>query len=318
MRVIETTFDEALQRLHRFGPEFEGWLSNHGPMVVEAMARHGHAGEIHRWLDRYLDRLGEVPRADKSIDDMSWREALGEPRRLGDWLEYFARALSERPWTDVLCAWWPRLLPGIVAGATHGVIRTGHAVHALRQAQTPQRSTELGHALGYWAARFQPITGPRPPSGSLPAAEALRSLARVPDQSGGITARLRQLAGLSGWAEGVAALSPVQAPEQVPDALVEIIAAVSVVYLDYERSGNIMLIHAATAPTAVLRVLPALPRDLWQPSLAAAWTASAAVCSAYAGRRPPEPMPPYPAAAPAEVFARAVAHRDEQIGRAHV
>ena len=33
------SYDEALERLHHTGPEFEGWLSNHGPMAVEALAR---------------------------------------------------------------------------------------------------------------------------------------------------------------------------------------------------------------------------------------------------------------------------------------
>ena len=39
--------------------------------------------------------------------------------------------LPERPWQDVLTEWWPRLLPGIAAGATHPVIRVGHAVRTL-------------------------------------------------------------------------------------------------------------------------------------------------------------------------------------------
>jgi hypothetical protein len=30
--------DEAYQRLHEAGPEYEGSLSNHGPMAAEAMA----------------------------------------------------------------------------------------------------------------------------------------------------------------------------------------------------------------------------------------------------------------------------------------
>ena len=34
---IDGTLDEAYERLHRTGPEFEGWLSNHGPMAVESM-----------------------------------------------------------------------------------------------------------------------------------------------------------------------------------------------------------------------------------------------------------------------------------------
>jgi hypothetical protein len=49
-----------------------------------------------------------------------------------------------------------------------------------------------------------------------------------------------------------------------------------------------MLVHAATAPNAVLRVLPALPERLWEPSLAAAWAATAAVTAAYS---PAEPRP---------------------------
>src|SRR6516225_6913847 len=42
--------DEAYQRLHETGPEYEGWLSNHGPMAAEAMARHGHADVVSPWL----------------------------------------------------------------------------------------------------------------------------------------------------------------------------------------------------------------------------------------------------------------------------
>jgi hypothetical protein len=35
------TLDEAYERLHATGPEFDGWLSNHGPMAAEAMVRTG-------------------------------------------------------------------------------------------------------------------------------------------------------------------------------------------------------------------------------------------------------------------------------------
>jgi hypothetical protein len=28
---VTATLDEAYQRLHKTGPEFDGWLSNHGP-----------------------------------------------------------------------------------------------------------------------------------------------------------------------------------------------------------------------------------------------------------------------------------------------
>jgi hypothetical protein len=36
------TFDEAYERLHATGPEFDGFLSNHGPVAAEAMVRGGH------------------------------------------------------------------------------------------------------------------------------------------------------------------------------------------------------------------------------------------------------------------------------------
>ncbi|MFC7104729.1 questin oxidase family protein [Nonomuraea rubra] len=160
------TLEEAYGRLHRTGPEFDGWLSNHGPMAVEAMVRHGYDRDVHRWLDGYVARLDELPRGTSPLDAGDWRAALGDPRRLGDWLAFFDRELRERPWRAVLERWWPRLLPGIAAGATHGVIRTGHAVHALLQLQDATRLAELGQALGYWAARWQPIAAFDAPSGT--------------------------------------------------------------------------------------------------------------------------------------------------------
>ncbi|MDA0644245.1 questin oxidase family protein, partial [Nonomuraea ferruginea] len=176
------TLEEAFERLHRTGPEFDGWLSNHGPMAVESMVRRGHAREVHRWLDAYTARLEEAPGGTRAIGD-DWREALGDPRRLGDWLRFFERETKERPWRAVLEEWWPRLLPGIAAGATHGVIRTGHAVHALLELEDGPRLAELGQALGYWAARWQPVAGAAPPSGTETPSGALAGVPRVADQS---------------------------------------------------------------------------------------------------------------------------------------
>src|SRR4051812_46247261 len=105
------TLDEALQRLHRSGPEFQGWLSNHGPMAVESLVRGGQAPRVHRWLDRYERRLDAMPAQDTFVREDDWQSALGDPRRLADWIAYFERAVSERPWRDVLAEWWPRLLP---------------------------------------------------------------------------------------------------------------------------------------------------------------------------------------------------------------
>ena len=153
------TLDEAYQRLHATGPEFDGWLSNHGPMAAEAMVRRGQADRVHRWLDGYMARLEEFPRGSGPIGP-SWQDALGDPRRIADWTAYFEREVTGQPWPQVLETWWLRLLPGVAAAATHGVIRVGHAVRALTEdGEDADHRTELAHGLAYWAARWQPVPG---------------------------------------------------------------------------------------------------------------------------------------------------------------
>ena len=122
--------DEAFERLHIKGPEFGGdeggnhGLTNHGPMAVEVLVRRGHEELVPRWLDTYIPRLEDLPRVGDRITDETWRDVLGDARRIADWTAYFSAQLIERPWRDVLATWWPRLLPGIAAGSTHGVIRS--------------------------------------------------------------------------------------------------------------------------------------------------------------------------------------------------
>ncbi|MFG3639437.1 questin oxidase family protein [Micromonospora sp. NPDC047762] len=316
----EGTLDEAYERLHRTGPEFEGWLSNHGPMAVEALVRHGHQQRVHRWLDDYLGRLDELPRGLHPIDD--WRDALGDPKRAGDWLAYFDRQLREHQWRDVLATWWPRLLPGIAAGATHGVIRVGHAVRALEaDEENPRRLTELGQALGYWAARWQPIPGTdrlftgdpdEPGTDDIDVAGALAGLPRIEDQTGGVRDRLGRLPAVPRWEPALAALRPARSPAEAQRGLTTLVHRAGLDYLRFGHTNPVMLVHAVTAPTAVLRTLPALDRALWAPSFAAAWAATAAMTSVYApanGIAPPTVTP----ATPSEVFARAARHGDEHV-----
>jgi hypothetical protein len=222
--------DEAYQRLHQTGPEFEGWLSNHGPMAAEAMTRHGHAEDVHPWLDGYIRRLEDFPAA---------------PARSA---------------------------------------RTGNG-------DDPDHVTELAHGLAYWAARWQPIPGAeeagaqRRPAPAAPGttedrptltpAAALASVPRIATQSGGNGERLTQLTGLAGWSAALAAPVVPQSPDEAREWLAGLTHAGVTRYLEYGHGNPVMLVHAATAPTAVLRTLPALDRDLWAPSATAAWDAAA-------------------------------------------
>ncbi|MEV4507249.1 questin oxidase family protein [Streptomyces klenkii] len=299
--------DEAFQRLHASGPERLGRLTNHAPMVAEALVAHGRADAVHRWLDLYEERLEEFPAAVAPVTDADWTSALGDPRRAADWIAHFGRAVSEHGWQSVLATWWPRLLPGMYGGSTHPVIRVGHAVRALlRDGGSEPRLTELAHGLGYWAARHHPLTGVTWLPGRAHAAASLHAVPPVPAAEGGFPARLARVERLPAWA------GDVTDPGTARHRLAELVRAATHRYATHGHGDATMLVHAATAPSAVLRTLPALPRALWAPSLHAAWKASAAVTAMYA------PAEAVPYASPggvtaADVLERAVAHGDEHV-----
>ncbi|MYT31032.1 MULTISPECIES: questin oxidase family protein [unclassified Streptomyces] len=313
MDTTSGTLDEALERLHTTGPEFNGYLSNHAPMAVEALIRHGQAATVHRWLDDYATRLEDVPSSRTTITDANWQEALGDPRRVTDWTAYMTRQVAERPWREVLVEWWPRLLPGIAGAATHPVIRVGHAVRTLmEQGEEEPRIAELAHALGYWAARHATLPMSVRPSGTTAPADALAALPRVPNEQPTVIDGLAQLPGTEGWLAAAESLRAPQNPDEAREQLAALVRAATHHYLDYGHGNGVMLVHAATAPNAVLRTLPALPRELWVPSLGVAWTASAALASVYS---PDTPLPELTTGplTPEEVFERAAAHGDAHV-----
>ena len=321
--------DEAYNRLHKTGPEFRGWLSNHGPMAVEAMFRRGQGDVVQRWLDRYMRRLEPVPPVTGPIGD-DWHHALGDVRRAADWTRYFEDILTEQPWQMTLNTWWRRLLPGIAAGATHGVIRVGHAVRALlTDGASPIRVRELAHGLAYWAARWKPITIPQDfwnPGTRDDSARALptvwstfASLPRLtgPDNAGGFDAWASRMDELPGWTEVVYGIRIPDNPEQIPLWLAQVVDTAVVRYLWYGHGDAIMLVHSATAPNAVWRVLPALDKRWWRLSALAAWIATATLTAIYASGPPADPsvLRPFSTSrhAAEEAFARAVAHGDEHV-----
>lgn len=304
----DSVLDEAYGRLQRTGPEFVGWLSNHGPMAADALIRLGRKDDVEHWVDGYAQRLEAEPAPRWPIDPQDWREPLGDPSRLGDWLAFFAVTVREEPWADLLARWWPRLLPGAIASATHGLIRTGHAVRALRERVTAERLGELGQALGYWAARWQPIPGQLPPAGPAAVAAALDGIPAV-EGGGGIRTRLARIAERPDWARAASDLRPVRSAAAVPAALDELVDAAVDRYLHWAHGNPVMLVHAATAPRAAALVVPALPVELWVPTYDTAWAVTAAISAVY--RPAPAATPPAATTDPDEVTDLAVATGDE-------
>jgi hypothetical protein len=311
--------DEGLSRLAATGPEYRGGLSNHGPMAAEALVRLGRADAVEHWLDGYLRRLDEPPGPTGRVTGANWRDALGQKKRVADWEAYLRSQLAEEPWRDVLARWWPRLLPGVAAAATHGIIRTSHAARSLASAEraggqageTGQRRDELARALAYWAASYLELPGAARPRGTLDPAAAIRALPLLDEQApgGSITARLSEGAPrVPGLGAAVAALRP---PADAGHDLSDLAGEFSRVFLGYGRAQPIVFLHAVTAPVAAYSALPLLPAQLARPTYDGLWQVGAALYAVHAGRVTPEPLPQARPLGPDDLADRAVATGDE-------
>jgi hypothetical protein len=273
-RAVDDDLDEALARLGAFGPEFGGGLSNHGPMVVEALVRLDRGDAVGAWVDDYVGRL-ESP-----IAPSGRRPALGEMATVGDWERSFTVELQEAPWGDVVRRWVPRLAPGLMAAATHGWLRTAHAVRSLRARESPERIGELARGLAYWAARYQEVPGPATPRGRLRPTDGLAALpARHLATDGLIFEVVR---GLDGDDEFAAAVSAVDGAALDVDVLLG--AAAGEVLGGGAAAAPIVYVHTLT-PTAAIRGIEALvDRSVADLVLGCVWRAMAALVTAYPPR----------------------------------
>jgi hypothetical protein len=304
------TLDEGLSRIAGTGPEFDGGMSNHAPMGAEALVRLGRADAVEHWLDDYLTRLDEAPAPNDRITDQTWRDALGAMRRVADWELYLRDQMTAEPWRDVLARWWPRLLPGLAAGATHGVIRTSHAARSLAAADTAQRRDELARGLAYWAAGYLALPGIPRTAGRLDLAAALGGLPVAPDRAapGLITEVLK--AGLAAQPRFPAAVSALRPPADAAADLGDLAREFARVFLRYGRERPIALLHAVTAPVAARSVLPLLPAEVARPTYDAFWQVGAALYAVYTGAVTPEPLPVSAPPSPDTVTGQAVATGD--------
>jgi hypothetical protein len=160
--------DEAFERMAAASFELPNGFVNHGAMACEALAMLDCTGDIDSWARRFA-LAGGVSVEPVAPTGFEWRQALGDYRRLPEWIGYFTRSIDDDGWPTVVAAWVPRLMPALRTALFHGAIRTAHAVRAIDAVDTPPRRGELARALGYWAARYregQP-PGPLPSAGEV-------------------------------------------------------------------------------------------------------------------------------------------------------
>ncbi|MER5780742.1 hypothetical protein ABT104_03295 [Streptomyces mobaraensis] len=319
--------NDALERLDDLGYERGKGvdLANHGPMGAEALALLGHEDEVAHWVGRYRRVMEhhEPPseRFPLSADESSWRPALGDFGRAGDWEALFARELAEAHWRDVLARWWPRLLPGLFAGLTHGLIRTAHAVRGLSAAgdrPTPYQHRELARGLAYWAARYSELPGTPRLAGRYTVPAAVAALPRTaedrPFDAAVVGGRFAALGGLPAYGDALEWL----APEEAVHLLGEMTCQFADVYLGHPEVFPVPLVHGVTAPAAVRLVLPHLPHELHGPTAARLWQVQSAFLLALTTDRRGEGTAAWREEVPelpptGELAARAAEHGDEHV-----
>ncbi len=272
---MEAVIDDVLEILAGTGPEFGQGYSNHGPMAAEAMIKLGRGEKVIAWTERYKKRLHPHPQPKQEIPEHDWQAALGMRDRIGDWIVFFRKELRENPWKNVIELWAPRLAPGMMAGGTHGIIRTGHAVRSLTAGETVMRLNELAEGLGYWAALFGRLPGRRDhPIGDLRPAQAIE---RVPVVSKEelrkyhlIQESMEDLKLVPEFAETVNRIDVHGDPSKFLSMLTETTAAC------YLANGEnithvITFIHSVTSPSMLRMLLPYIKADDVETVLSYAW-----------------------------------------------
>lgn len=270
--------DEALQAISQTAPDFANGNTNHAPMVAETLVALGHERRVLGWVDAYRRDLGTRDRpAERPKPEGDWREHIGKPHLWAEWVGLFRTELQEHAWTDVVEAWSARLAPGLSGEATHGLIRTGHAVRALGQAETPPRLNELADGLAYWAATYHAFPEPPPDARRYALDEALSLVpALSPDTSGNIDQTLRRLDGSREFAPVVNLLATGQDPLSDLSALTERFAAV---YLTnaHNPARTFAVVHAVTGPATLRLLAPYISKSTQELLLLYAWQAAAAI-----------------------------------------
>src|SRR5262245_19442808 len=284
--------DEALAMLAGLAP-----LTNHGPMAAEALVALGRADSVVAFVESYKKRFSVIfPAPCQPVTRENWRAALGEGKRVADWVNFFQQELKEVAWPQVLERWTSALAPGLAAAAAHGLIRTGHAVRSLAVKETDLRRRELAEGLGYWAAYYQPLPETTPSVSNAEAAQARRlkpaqAIQQVPllaaekrARGGSIMVGLRSLHDFSPFATTADLVDTTGAAGKF---LSEVTETFATVYAQQVTPRNfITLIHSVTGATALRSLLPYLSPATTRKALRYGWQAAAALYAISGGGSP--------------------------------
>ena len=277
-----TTIDGALDMLAGCGPEFgSNGLSNHGPMAAEALIALGREEAVEGWVAQYRKRLRDRPINVARIEPERWSEALGDVRRVSDWEDFLAAEMESGPWPTVIDRWTARLAPGLMSAATHGIIRTAHAVRSLAAEDTAIRRAEVVTGLAYWAARYQVLPGQpgegarRLPSEALPLVPVMPGYLRQPRPTSIFVA----VAELDAFEPFKTAIDLATPAADISAFLSDLTQTMAARYLENANTASITYVHSVTAPSALRMLLPYLSETTAGLTARYVWQACAAIHS---------------------------------------
>lgn len=284
-----SVMDSALEFLAPYGPDLRNGLTNHAPMAVETLSALGRVDAIMPWLEHYSKGMLPLPGAREQIKPDNWHALLGKTERVADWNAFFEEKLKDAPWREVLAWWTERLAPGFCASAMHGIIRVGHAVRSLNEAETPARICELADGLGYWAAAYQTLPTAQNVTRPLSAQEAITKVPLVPSAqrkfSGAIVSSLEALDEFPDFAPVIGLLDVKFDPSQMISDMSETFVRVYLANA-HDVLRTIVFIHGVTGVVALRSILPYLPETITSALLRYAWQGSCALYSTFGQSSP--------------------------------
>jgi Questin oxidase-like len=310
-----SALDETLEIMAPMGPDLNNGFSNHAPMAIEAMCAMRRGDAVMPWFERYRHSLApRRPRVARLTED-NWRNALGDERRTEDWFEFFRNEFEEHPWQSVLDDWAARLAPGLMAAATHGVIRTGHATRALALEDNSARRRELADGLAYWAADYMPLPAERRKADRAMPSDAIAHVQIIPPETrrgnfGAFTDALTQLDYFPPFKDTLDAVDPAGDAHAFLSDLAATFARVFLANA-HDHYTTIAFVHAVTGPSALRPMLPYLRDKTVHTALAYAWQTAAAMYATFGTRADLPHLDDSSAANQDDLIERAIACGDE-------
>jgi Questin oxidase-like len=248
LATVETAaLHEMLNQCAAYAPEYGNGLSDHLPMLLHAMHS---LGATDRRLEEYattyrprLEKLNAVP-----VDTSNWHALRGRLNAYDalDWM--FSSRIANEGRDAVLLEVLPALLPGVSAGAFHGVIRCGHAISA-------DHDGELARGLAYWAAAYLPLLTEENvtqlPTASLDLSAWLRA---AHDLNTAVdTERPRIILRMKAWAQSPLFTSLAPALRVDAETLTTFARFAGTLY---SQTGSFTVLHMVTSSHAMLVLRP--------------------------------------------------------------